>query len=151
MTYDMMELIKFHRKRTFSSMLHWDLIVNDQLKHGKACYELQANSVLHPEAHTLTSKDKQVTIESKEQSRVDVHKQAITQFRESMDTIHNVQIVIELLRHILSMAKLILQDLNKITVVEVVMRKLNLSYEKIYGSKVCSKKPSYNKSIFTSE
>ena len=27
MTYDLMELIKFHRKRTFSSMLHWDLIV----------------------------------------------------------------------------------------------------------------------------
>ena len=151
MIYDIDELIKFHRKRTFSSMLHWDLIVNDQLKHGKACYELQTNSVLHPEARTLTSKDTQVTIASVEESRVDVHKQAITQFRKSMDTIHNIQIVIELLRHILSMARLILQDINKVTVVEVAMHKLNSSYNQIYSSKVCIKKPSYKRSIFSSE
>ena len=68
-----------------------------------------------------------------------------------MDTIHNIQIVIKLLRHILSMARLILKDINKVTVVEVAMHKLNLSYDKIYCSKVYSKKPSYNKSIFTSE
>ena len=40
---DWSELIKYHRKRTLTSMLHSDLIKHDMLEHGERQYKITVN------------------------------------------------------------------------------------------------------------
>lgn len=74
------EMVKYHRKRTVSTLMHRDLIKHKQLKSGEHTYMLKfddeetrlINNQGEDLAKSLTSRDAQITISSLENSKVDV-------------------------------------------------------------------------------
>jgi hypothetical protein len=60
---DWSELIKYHRKRTLTTMLHSDLIKHDMLEHGERQYKINVNKDKQSIKQVkLTVKDTLVTV-----------------------------------------------------------------------------------------
>ena len=60
---DWSEVIKYHRKRTLTSMLHSDLIRHDMLEHGERQYNIIVNKDTQSNKEVkLTVKDTLVTV-----------------------------------------------------------------------------------------
>ncbi len=108
-------MVKYHRKRTLTSMLNYDLVLTDKLKHGKHTYRmiietqfpdlvridddgLNDNEIGIPRAKVsvneepLTVKDTQVTIDSEahHEDRGQLSRQASEFYH---DTIRTLQLV----------------------------------------------------------
>ena len=74
------EMVKYHRKRTVSTLMHRDLINHKQLKSGEHTYMLtfddEETRLINKQGEdlvkSLTSRDAQITISSLENSKVDV-------------------------------------------------------------------------------
>jgi hypothetical protein len=77
---DWEDIVKYHRRRTLSKLMHRDLIKHEQLKSGDYTYVMQFNEeetrLINNEgedfAKSLTVRDTQITIASLEDSKVDV-------------------------------------------------------------------------------
>ena len=116
MIADWQELVKYHRKRTLTSLLNYDLLLSDKLMKGKYTYRMIVETqfptlvriendgfndneigIPHQKVsvkdEALTMKDLQVTIDSETHSedKVELSQQASQFYHDTIRTLHLVK------------------------------------------------------------
>ena len=138
---DWEEIVKYHRKRTMSKLMHRDLIKHEQLKSGDHTYMMlfddEETRLINNEgedlAKSLTVRDTQITIASLEASKVDVDSLAPRYFATSNRVLQQIKEGAIKLRCIVSEVLGIIKSgtlANKKDAYEIACKKLLESYNK---------------------
>ena len=91
---DWLEIVKYHRKRTFSMLLHKDLILNSRAPSSSGQYQVffdeEDTRFVDDETNNVQQKDLTITISSVRDSKVQPEKLAAVYFVESTELLSAV-------------------------------------------------------------